>query len=153
MSNEPKSKREKSEAEILTFPQALLRDTFLMDTTQLNGLQIRKVLHTRVAKGREQYKQTVTFNFDGCTLATLAEYAITALVIDYQDGCRGDEPFWNELEAYLSSTPEVTVNVADGVKGRRNAPAVSKMSDEDLARVFKSQIAARGSKFAEMLKG
>lgn len=152
MSNEPKSKREKSEAEILTFPQALLRDTFLMDTTQLNGLQIRKVLHTRVAKGREQYKQTVTFNFDGCTLATLAEYAITALVIAYQDGCRGDQPFWGELETYLSSNPEVTINVAEGVKGRRNAPAVSKMSDEEFLRVFEREKERRGASFAAMLK-
>lgn len=153
MSNATKLKREKSEAEILTFPQTLPHDVFLTDTAQLEGLKIRKTLYTRVAKGREQYKQTVTFNFDGCTLATLAEYAITALAIDYQDGCRGDEPFWGELETYLSSNPEVTVNVAEGVKGRRNAPAVSKMSDEEFLRVFEREKERRGSKFAEMLKG
>lgn len=153
MSTESKSKRENSNAEIVTFSQTLPRDIFLTDTAQLNGLKIRKTLYTRVAKGRSQYKQTVTFNFDGCTLATLAEYAITALVIDYQDGCRGDEPFWGELETYLSSNPEVTIRVADGIKGRRNAPAVSNMSDEELIRVFQREKERRGSAFAQMLRG
>lgn len=152
MDNNEKPKGEKSQALLVSYPTRFDAATFTTDTTILDGLKVSKVFRTRVAQGREQFKQNVIFDFRGCTLMTLLESAITSLGIDYQQSCRGDEKFWGMLENKLRNNPEVTVEVAKGFSSTIGGlNIIQTLDDSALSSVIAAEAKRRGKTVEEII--
>lgn len=151
-SDEKTPKNEKSQAVLLSYPARFDFAAFTTDTTMLDGLKVSKIFRTRVASGREQFKQNVTFDFQGCTLMTLLESAITSLGIDYQQSCRGDEKFWGMLEARLRENPEITVQVSKGFTSAFGGlNAIQTLSDDALTTLIAAEAKRRGKTVEEII--
>lgn len=152
MADNEKPKGEKSQAVLVSYPRAIDATQFTTDTTILDGLKVSKVFRTRVAAGREQFKQNVTFDFAGCTLMTLLESAITSLGIDYQQSCRGDEKFWGMLENRLRNNPEVTVEVAKGFTSTIGGLGmIQTLDDNALSSIIAAEAKRRGKTVEEII--